>query len=153
MLVLRPGRFLLHHKNIENYQIISFHVTAGDVKFAVSQWPNSHPFNFLYEKRLYGGNEILKILYSRLKKIIRDSRILVDTKAYNILVSWTFVQKLLPAGRGALLKQRNVVPTRNKKEDWFVYENFHTGSSCFTLVLRCYTRNILSFIHLCFSRR
>jgi len=30
---------------------------------------------------------MLKILYSRLKKIIRDSRILVDTKAYDILVS------------------------------------------------------------------
>jgi len=33
------------------------------------------------------------------------------------------------------------------------YKNFHTGPPCFTLVLRCYTRDNLSFIHLCCSRR
>ena len=156
MLALCPGRCLLDHKGIENDRTIFFHVTARDVKFAVSQRPNSHPFNSLYEKRLHGGNEIFEILYSRLKKIIRDSRILVDTKDF--LVSWTFVQKLLLAGRGALLKKevwerRNAVPTPNIKEDWFAYKNFHTGFSCFTLVKRCYTRDNLSFIHLCFSRR
>jgi len=37
-------------------------------------------------------------------------------------------------------------------KDGFVYKNFHTGSSCFTLVLRCYTRGNLSFIHLCCFR-
>jgi len=65
-----------------------FHVTGGKRKLAVglSQWQNSHPFNFLYETRLYRGNEILQILYSRLKKIIRDSRILVARKAsYSVL--------------------------------------------------------------------
>jgi len=41
-------------------------VTAENVKFAVSHWPNSHPFNFLYETRLYRGNAILEILCSRL---------------------------------------------------------------------------------------
>jgi len=35
---------------------------------------------FLYETRLHRGNAILEILYSRLKKIIRDSRMLVDKK-------------------------------------------------------------------------
>jgi len=40
----------------------------------------------------------------------------------------------------------NAVPTPNIKEDWFVYENFRTGSSCFTLVLRCYARDSLSFM-------
>jgi len=37
MLVLCPGRCLMYHKGIENDQTISFHVTAGNVKFAVSQ--------------------------------------------------------------------------------------------------------------------
>jgi len=32
-----PGRCLLHHKGSENEQTIFFHVTAGNVKFAVSQ--------------------------------------------------------------------------------------------------------------------
>jgi len=111
---------------------------------------------FLYETRLYRGNAILEILYSKLKKIIGDSRILVDEKASDFVLSWTFVQKLLLACKGVLLKKRcgNAVPTPNIKEDWFVYKNFHTGSSCFTLVLRrCYTRDNLSFIHICCSRR
>jgi len=58
---------VLHHKGIENDQTIFVHVTVGNVKFAVSQWPNSHPFNFLYEARLYRGNTILEILNSKLK--------------------------------------------------------------------------------------
>jgi len=37
MLVFCPGRCLLHHKGIENDQTIFAHVTAGNVKFAVSQ--------------------------------------------------------------------------------------------------------------------
>jgi len=99
MLALCPGRCLLHHKGIENYyQTIFSHVTAGNVKFAVSQWPTSQPFNFLYETRLYRGNAILKILYRRLEKIVRDSRILVDEKASDFVLSWTFVQNLLLAG-------------------------------------------------------
>jgi len=75
-----------------------FHVTAGIVKFAVSQWPISHPLNFSYETRLYGGNTILEILHSRLKKISRDNIILVDQKVSDFVLSWTFVQKLLLAG-------------------------------------------------------
>ena len=60
---------------------------------------------FLYETQLCRGNAILKILYSRLKKIIRDSRMLADKKATDLLLSWTFVQKLLLAGRGVLVKK------------------------------------------------
>ena len=51
-----------HHKDIENDQKIFFHVTAGNVKFAVSQWPNFQPLNFLCETRLYRGNAVLEIL-------------------------------------------------------------------------------------------
>jgi len=36
MLALCPGRCLLHHKGIENDQTIFFHVTARNVRFAVS---------------------------------------------------------------------------------------------------------------------
>jgi len=61
MLALCPGRCLLHHKGIENDQTIFFHVTAGNVRFAVSQGPNSHSFNFLDETRL------LEILRAGLK--------------------------------------------------------------------------------------
>jgi len=78
---------------------------SGKVKFAVSQRPNSHPFNFLYETWLYRGNAILEILSSKLKKIIRDSRILADKKVSDFLLSWIFVQKLLLAGRDVLLKR------------------------------------------------
>jgi len=46
---------------------------------------------FLYEIRLYRGNAILEMLYSRLKKIIRDSRVLVDKKESDFVLSWTFV--------------------------------------------------------------
>ena len=63
MLALCPGRCLLHHKGIENHQTIFFHVTAGNVKFAVSQSPNFHPLHFLYETRLYRGNAILERAY------------------------------------------------------------------------------------------
>jgi len=75
MQALYPGRCLLHNNGIENGQTIFFHVTAGNVKFAVSQLPNSQPLNFLYETRLYRGNAILDILFSSLTKNIRDSRI------------------------------------------------------------------------------
>jgi len=37
MLELCSGRYLLHHKGIENDQTIFFHVTAVNVKFAVRQ--------------------------------------------------------------------------------------------------------------------
>jgi len=106
MLALCPVRCLLHHKVIEIDQTTFFHVTAGNTKFAVSQWPNFQPFKFLYETRLYGGNAILEmgLLCSRLKKIITDSRILVDEKAFDFVLSWAFVQKLLLAGRDVLLK-------------------------------------------------
>jgi len=61
---------------------------------------------------------------------------LVDKKASDFVLSWTFVQKLLLAGRGVLLKRGvacgNDVPT--PKGDWFAYKNFHTGSSCFTVL-------------------
>ena len=86
LLALCPGRCLLHHKSIENNPTI-----FGNLKFAVIQWPNSHTFNFLYEMRLYRGNAILEMLYSRLKKIIGDSRMMVDEAASNFELSWTFV--------------------------------------------------------------
>jgi len=58
------------------------------------------------------------------------------------------------AGRGIAKKEVwNAVPTTNIKENWFAYKNFYIWSSCFTLVLRCYTQDIFSFIHLCCSRR
>jgi len=97
MLALWPGRFLLHYKGIENDQTI-----FGIVKFAVSQWPNSHTCKFfLCETRPYRGNAILEILYSRLKKIIRESRMLVDKKASDFVLSWPFVQKFVAGiGRG-----------------------------------------------------
>jgi len=78
-----------------------------------------------------------------LKKIIRTSRIFVDKKAADFVVSWIFVQKVLQAGGQALLQNRcgNDVPTSNIKEDWFAYKNFCAGSSCFPLVLRCCTRD------------
>jgi len=68
---------------------------------------------------------------------------LVDEKASDFVLSWNFVQKLLLAGRGVLLKKRcgNAVPTTNIKKDWLTYKNFHTGTSCFTSVLWCYTRD------------
>jgi len=50
ILAFCPERCLLHHKGIENDQTIFARVTAGNVKFAVSQWPNSHPVNFLYDR-------------------------------------------------------------------------------------------------------
>jgi len=37
MLALCHGRYFLHHKGIENDQTLFFHVTADNVKFAVSQ--------------------------------------------------------------------------------------------------------------------
>jgi len=60
----------LHHKGIENDKTKFFHVTVGNVKFAVSQRPTSHPFNFLNKTRpgLYRANAILETLYRRLKK-------------------------------------------------------------------------------------
>jgi len=144
MLALCPGRCSLHRKGIEIDQTIFFHVTAGNVMYAVSQWPNSHPFNFLYETRLYRDNAILEILYSELKKIIRDSRILVDKKASDFVLSWIFVEKLLLAGRDVLLKKRcgNGVSTFHTKHKGRLIrlQEFHTGPSCFTLVLRCYTK-------------
>ena len=79
---------------------------------------------------------------------------MVDKKAFDFVLSWTFVQKLLLPGRVVAQKEVwNAVPTPNIKENWFAYKNFYTGSSYFTLVLRCYTRDNLSFIHLCCSRR
>ena len=68
--------------------------------FAASQWSTSpaHPFNFLYETRLYCGNAILEILCRRLKNLFRDGRIWVYEKASDLVMSWTFVQKLLLAG-------------------------------------------------------
>jgi len=68
MLALCPERCLLHHKSIDNAHKILFLVTGGNVKFAVSQRLIFHPFNYLSETRLYRGNAIIQILYSRLKK-------------------------------------------------------------------------------------
>jgi len=41
-----PWQVFLHPKGIENDQRLFFHVTAGNIKFAVDQSPNSHPFHF-----------------------------------------------------------------------------------------------------------
>jgi len=98
MLALRPGRCFLHHKGIENDQRWFFHVTAGNIKFAVINRQFLIHSIFLHVTRVYRGNAILEILYSRLKKIVRDSRILVDKKASDFVLSWTFVQKLLLVG-------------------------------------------------------
>jgi len=83
MLALCPGRCLLHHKGIKNDQIIFFHVTAGNVKFAVSQLPNSFSFIFLYETRptVYRGNAMLEVLYSRLKKKLFETAEYLSTKS------------------------------------------------------------------------
>ena len=93
MLALRTGRCLLHHKGIENYQTIFFHVTAGNVKLAMCPWPIPHPLHFLYKTRLYCDNAISEKFVQKVeKKIIRDSRILVDKKAFDFVLSWTFIQ-------------------------------------------------------------
>jgi len=42
---------------------------------------------FFYETPLYCGKEILEIPYSRLKNIIRDSRIMVDKKVSDFVLS------------------------------------------------------------------
>jgi len=62
-------------------------ITNINAKFAVSQRPNSNTFKFLYEMRLYRGNAISEMLYGRLKKIIGDSRMMVDEKAANFGLS------------------------------------------------------------------
>jgi len=67
------------------------------VKFAVSQRPNSHPFNFLYETRLYRGNAMLEMLYGRLKKIIRASRFHWSIKNIRFFAELNYCQKLLLA--------------------------------------------------------
>jgi len=41
----------------------------------------------LYEIGLYGGNAILEMLYSRLKKIIRGRRVVVDKKESDFVLS------------------------------------------------------------------
>jgi len=62
MVALCPGSCLLHLQGIEYYQKIYSHVTGGNVKFALSQRPTSHPFIFLFETRLYRGDAILEIV-------------------------------------------------------------------------------------------
>jgi len=37
VLALCPGRCLMHDEHVENDKTIFFHVTAGNVKFAVNQ--------------------------------------------------------------------------------------------------------------------
>ena len=61
-----------------------FHVTAGNAKFAVSQWPTS-PADFLYETRLWRGNAISEIFYSRLKKTLLETAMGRQKKH---LISW-----------------------------------------------------------------
>jgi len=87
-------------------------------------------------------------------KNIRDSRIMVDEKSIWFRAELNFCPKIVAGRQGCIPKKEvwNAVPTPNIKENRFACKNFHTGSSCFTLVLRCYTRDNLSFIHLCCSR-
>jgi len=89
-MVLFRGRCLLHHRGIENDQAIFFHVTAGNVKFIVCSESMTNfcsSIQLLYETRLCRGNAILEVLYSRLTKFIRDSRIWVDRKASDFVLS------------------------------------------------------------------
>jgi len=101
---------------------------------------------FLYETRLCRCNAISEIPYSRLKKIIETAEFWPTKK--HLISCWS---KLLSKNCcwhvGVYWGKKNI------KEDWLACQNFHTGFSCFTLVLRCYTRDTLSFIHLCCSRR
>ena len=106
-------------------------------------------------------NKILEILYRRLKKNIRDSRMLVDKKSIWFRAELNFCLKISAGRQGCIAEKevwerrthRNDVPTPNINEDWFAYKNFYAGSSCFTIVLRYYTRDNLSFTHLRSSRR
>ena len=119
-----------------------FHITAGNVKFVVSQWPNPHPFKLFCTKRDHiTGTQFWKYCTVGWKKLLEA------TECWSIKSIWfraelNFCPKTLLAGRNVLLKKRcgNAVSTPNIKEDWLAYKNFHTGSSCFTLALRCYTR-------------
>ena len=77
------------------------------MKFAVSQRPNSHPFNFLYETRLYRGNAILEILYSKL-----------ETAEYWPIKSIWFLAKLnfcpkIVAGRQGCIAEKEVWERRS----------------------------------------
>jgi len=58
---------------------------------------------FFYETRLYRGNAIVKMLYSSSKKIIRDSRLLVDKKASDFMLS--FCQKIVAGRQGFIAKK------------------------------------------------
>jgi len=64
---------------------------------------------FFYETRLYRGNAVVKILYSSSKKIIRDSRMLVDKKASDFVLS--FCPKIVADRQGCIAKKRGVGTT------------------------------------------
>jgi len=88
MLTLCPGRFLLHHKDIENDQTIFFHVTAGNVKFAVSQ--DQILIHSIFVRKatiLRSRNFRYRLLYVGWKSFIRDSRILIDKKTSDFVLS------------------------------------------------------------------
>ena len=48
-----PWKLLIASQGYWKWSDNIFHVTAGNVKFVVSQWPNSHPFKFFCTKRDY----------------------------------------------------------------------------------------------------
>ena len=86
ILSLCPGRCLLHHKGVENDQTI---FSTSQRETWSLQWVNDQILHSIFcTKR---GNAILEISYSGLKQIFRDSKILVDKKASDFVVSWTFV--------------------------------------------------------------
>ena len=119
MLALCPGR-------LEGVNCITrvlkmtdkiFHITAGNVKFVVSQWPNPHPFKLFCTKRDYiTGTQFWKYCTVGWKKLLEA------TECWSIKSIWfraelNFCPKTLLAGRNVLLKKRcgNAVSTPNIK--------------------------------------
>ena len=67
MLALYPGKCLLHHKGIENDQTIFFPRHREKREVCSESMTKFSSIQFLHETRLYRGNAILEILYSKLK--------------------------------------------------------------------------------------
>ena len=51
-----------------------YHVTARNLKFAVSQWPNSHPFDFCMKRNYITVTQFQKYCTASWKQIIRHSK-------------------------------------------------------------------------------
>jgi len=139
MLALCPGRCLLHHKR--HWKLSDNFFSRHSVKREVSssQWSNSHPFNFLYETRLYHGNAILQILYRRLKENYWRQQNIGRWKSIWFRGELSFCPKIIVGRqectakkigvgtpfRGIAKWERCSVPTPNIKEDWCLQEFPH----------------------------